>query len=150
MNTLRFPNEIFRDLDRVFIGADQLLRNALEDTSTLNAPKYPPYNIEQINEDNYRITIAVAGFSAEELDVQTQYNMLTVTGTKAVTEKENEKRTFIYRGIAEREFRRQFKLLDYIKVKSINLENGLLVIDLVREVPEALKPRKLDIGYKAE
>jgi molecular chaperone IbpA len=147
MSTLRtFPNDIFRDFDRIFIGGEQLLRAALEDGPAL-ASKYPPYNIEQVNEDNYRITIAVAGFGQDELDVQLHYNTLTVTGIKKT---ESESKVYVYRGIAEREFRRQFKLLDYIKVKSIELENGLLVIDLLREVPEALKPRKLDIGYKSE
>ncbi len=105
---------------------------------------YPPYNIEKTGENGYRISMAVAGFSQDELDLTVQENTLTVTGKAAEGETEN--REFLHRGIAKRAFERRFQLADVIKVTDASYANGLLNIDLVREIPEEKKPRKVVIG----
>lgn len=105
---------------------------------------YPPYNIEKTGEGAYRIAMAVAGFAEDELDITVQENTLTVTGKTA--EDENGGREFLHRGIGKRAFERRFQLADVIKVTNANYENGLLNIDLVREIPEEKKPRKVIIG----
>lgn len=104
---------------------------------------WPPYNIEHTGENAYRIELAVAGFRAEDLEIELKEGLLTVTGRKGEVETE---RKFLHRGIAERGFERRFQLADHVRVLGANLEHGLLVIDLVREIPEALKPRKIAIG----
>lgn len=109
------------------------------------APGYPPYNIERTGENAYRVTLAVAGFSDKDLDIQAKENVLTVTGEKK-EEKQEETAEVLYRGIAARAFERRFQLADHVEVKGASLENGLLHIDLVREIPEAMKPRKIAIG----
>ena len=106
---------------------------------------YPPYDIEKTGEDGYRITLAAAGFAADELEITAQPNLLIVAGRKAREEEEGA-RTYLHRGIAARNFERKFELADYVVVKSASYENGVLAIDLVREVPEALKPRRIEIG----
>lgn len=106
---------------------------------------FPPYNIEKVGEDAYCISMAVAGFSSEELDITVQENMLIVSGKSAETAAQNE-RQYLHRGIAKRAFERRFQLADTIKVTGANYENGLLNIELVREVPEHKKPRKIEIG----
>lgn len=106
---------------------------------------FPPYNIEKLGEDHYRITMAVAGFAPAELDITAQENTLVVTG-KAAEAAEAGERTFLHRGIAKRAFERRFQLADVIKVTGAGFENGLLHIDLVREVPEHKKPRKIEIA----
>ena len=134
----------FSPLFRSTIGFDRLAR--LVDSATRldgGAIAYPPYNIEKTGEDAYRLTMAVAGFSENELDVTVHEGTMIVTG-KAV-EKEDEDR-FLHRGIARRAFERRFTLSDYMKVTGASLENGLLHVDLVREVPEAAKPRQIKIG----
>jgi len=107
------------------------------------AGTYPPYNIEKTSEDAYRVSIAVAGFKADELDINVHRSVLTVTGRSKA---ETEAGKFLHRGIAGRAFERRFELADYVKVAKADLESGLLHIDLVREVPEAAKPRKVAIG----
>jgi molecular chaperone IbpA len=104
---------------------------------------FPPYNIEASGENAYRITIAVAGFAETELSVTQHDNELVVTGN---TDSDGEQRQFLYRGIAAGAFERRFQLADHVKVTEANLSNGLLRIDLVREIPEALRPRKIEIG----
>jgi molecular chaperone IbpA len=104
---------------------------------------YPPYNIEKTGEDAYRITLAVAGFSDDELSIEAKDGQLVVTGRKAEAE---DKPAVLYRGIATRAFERRFQLADHVRAVEAVTENGLLHIDLVREVPEALKPRKIEIG----
>lgn len=104
---------------------------------------YPPYNIEKVGDDHYRIALAVAGFAERDLSVTQESNLLTVTGTKA---DEADKGAYLYRGIAGRSFSRQFSLADYVLVRSAKLSNGLLTIDLERELPEAMKPRRIAIG----
>ncbi len=106
---------------------------------------YPPYNIERVDENNYRITMAVAGFSESDLDIEVREGMLRVTGTKP--EKEEDADTvFLHRGIAARNFERRFRLAEYVEVSNAKLENGLLHIDLRRELPDAMKPRKIEIA----
>ncbi|MEM6422404.1 MAG: Hsp20 family protein, partial [Pseudomonadota bacterium] len=111
------------------------------------APSYPPYNIEKTGEDAYRITVAVAGFGDGELNVEVRDQTLTVTAKKAPVENAD-KRVFLHRGIAERGFERRFQLADHVRVAGADLVNGLLHIDLVREVPEALKPRTIAIASR--
>ena len=109
------------------------------------APGYPPYNIERTGENDYRISIAVAGFGENELTIESKENTLTVKGEKQVQKEEN-KGEVLYQGIAARAFERVFQLADYVQVKGANLENGLLHVDLVREIPEAKKPRQIAIN----
>jgi molecular chaperone IbpA len=132
----------FAPLWRSTIGFDHLadlvdstLRQASED-------HYPPYNIERTSEDNYRISVAVAGFLADDIAVTAEQNALTIEGRKP----EEAAGEYLYRGIAARPFRRVFNLADYVQVKEASFRDGLLVIDLVREVPEAMKPRRIQIG----
>lgn len=106
---------------------------------------YPPYNIEKTGDDSYRITLAVAGFSMGDLDIEARDGQLIVKGGKAPVSEENAP-IYLHRGIAERSFERRFQLADHVRASGANLENGLLHIDLVRELPEALKPRKIEIG----
>ncbi len=106
---------------------------------------FPPYNIEKLGEDRYRITMAVAGFAPDELDIMVQENSLIVTG-KAGEQAQPAERSFLHRGIAKRAFERRFQLADVIRVTGAGFENGLLHIELVREVPEHKKPRKIEIG----
>ena len=108
------------------------------------APGYPPYNIERTGENDYRITLAVAGFDESELSIESKENTLTVKGEKQV--KQDTAAEVLYQGIAGRAFERAFQLADYVQVKGANLENGLLHVDLVREIPEAKKPRQIAIG----
>ena len=134
----------FSPLFRSTIGFDRLAR--LVDTATRvdnTALSYPPYNIETTGEDAYRLTMAVAGFARDELDITVHENTLIVTG-KAQREDENGR--YLHRGIARRAFERRFSLADHLKVTGASLDNGLLHVDLVREVPEAMKPRQINIA----
>jgi len=106
---------------------------------------FPPYDVEKTDEDGYRITLATAGFNPDELEITALPNLLVVTGHKAKAAGEDG-RTYLHRGIAGRDFERKFELADYVLVKSAAYDNGLLSINLVREVPEALKPRRIEIG----
>ncbi|MBU2881168.1 Hsp20 family protein [Psychrosphaera sp. B3R10] len=130
-------------LYRSFIGFDHLATLLDSANRTDKSNGYPPYNIESVADDKYRITMAIAGFSDNELDIQSEHNTLVVKGIKP--ELKTDKK-YLYQGIAERNFERRFQLGDYIKVIDAELENGLLHIFLEREVPEALKPRKIEIG----
>jgi len=132
----------FTPLFRTAIGFDHLA-DALESAYRTEAGGYPPYNIEVTGADRYRITMAVAGFTKSDLDLQVKENVLSVSGAR----KEDEtKRRFLHRGIATRSFERQFQLADYVRVVSAELKDGLLHIGLVREVPEAMKPRRIAIN----
>ena len=134
----------FAPLLRSSIGFENL--NRLVDFATRGeADAYPPYNIEKLHEDSYRISMAVAGFSSDELDLTVQDNVLIVIG-RANEPAGGEEPQYIHRGIAKRAFERRFQLADTIKVTSAGYDNGLLNIDLVREVPEHKKPRKIAIG----
>ena len=132
----------FTPLFRSSIGFDRLA-DLLETATADAATGYPPYNIERTDENAYRVDIAVAGFRPEELDIEVKENLLTVTGRKAAND---EPRRFLHRGLAERNFERRFQLADYVVVTDANLADGLLSISLKRELPEALKPRRIEIG----
>jgi molecular chaperone IbpA len=131
-------------LYRSTVGFDRVfsLFDDLADTST---PGYPPYNIERTGENDYRITVAVAGFSEPELTIEVKENTLKISGDKQ-TKTEAKKSEPLYQGIAARAFERVFQLADHVQVKGASLENGLLHVDLVREIPEAKKPRQITIG----
>ena len=133
----------FTPYRRSTIGFDRLFE-FLENTSREQADNYPPYDIEKLSDDRYRITLAVAGFSPNDIDITARQNLLTVTGRKA----ENRARdgSFVHMGIATRAFERRFELADFVRVENADLADGLLVIDLVREVPEAMRPKKVQIG----
>ena len=113
------------------------------------APGYPPYNIERTGENDYRITVAVAGFSEPELSLEVKENTLKITGEKQ-SKTEEKKGETLYQGIAARAFERVFQLADHVQVKGASLENGLLHVDLVREIPEAKKPRRIAIGSNSQ
>jgi len=137
----------FSPLYRSAIGFDRLAQvfdNAMRSDAQ---PSYPPYNIELVAEDKYRITMAVAGFDRSELEIETERDTLKITGRK---QKDDAQRTFLHRGIAARDFEQRFQLADHVRAVSARIDNGLLNIDLIREVPEALKPRKLEIGGDAK
>ncbi len=133
---------------RSTVGFDRVF-GLLDSLSDGSAQTYPPYNIERTGENAYRITMAVAGFAEGDLSIESKENTLTVKGEKK-SETEKEDREFLYRGIGSRAFERRFQLADHVEVKSASLENGLLHVDLVREIPEAMKPRTIAInGSKA-
>lgn len=132
----------FSPLYRSAIGFDRLAQLFDDAQRTEAQPSYPPYNIELVTEDEYRVTMAVAGFDRSELDIETERDQLKIVGRR---QKEDGKRTYLHRGIAARDFEHRFQLADHVKVVGANLENGLLSIALAREVPEALKPRKVSI-----
>ena len=131
-------------LYRTAIGFDRLAET-LSSASRVDSNGYPPYNIESLGDDQYRITMAVAGFGENELEIQTERNTLTITGAKQDSESEDGSE-FLYRGIATRSFERRFQLADHVRPVSARTENGLLHVDLVREVPEALRPRRIEIA----
>ena len=132
-------------LYRSTVGFDRLFNLLDQATSNESAPSYPPYNIERTAENAYRITIAVAGFGEGDLSIESKENALTVKGEKQLVEGA-EKREVLHQGIAARAFERRFQLADYVQVTGASLKNGLLHIDLVREIPEAKKPRQIPIG----
>ena len=132
----------FSPLYRSVVGFDRLA-DLLDSATAETSSGYPPYNIERLDENAYRVEIAVAGFRADELDIQVKENLLTVTGRKTAND---EPRKFLHRGLAERNFERKFQLADYVVVTDANLADGLLQVSLKRELPEALKPRRIEIG----
>ncbi len=132
----------FSPLYRSSVGFDRLA--SLIDAATRGdhgQNSYPPYNIESVDEDHYRITMAVAGFALSDLEIESKSNQLTVKGIKSA----GGKKQYLHQGIAERSFEHRFQLADFVRVDGANLENGLLHIDLVRELPEAMKPRSIEI-----
>ena len=133
-------------LYRSAVGFDRLA-NLLENAARSSQDSgYPPYNIETLGENAYRIEIAVAGFTTDELNIEVKENLLTVTGRKSANDDVVPQKTYLHRGLAERDFERRFQLADYVVVTDANLVNGLLTITLKRELPEALKPRRVEIG----
>lgn len=135
----------FSPLYRSTVGFDHL--SSLLDSvnrSDANQTSYPPYNIELLDKDKYQITMAVAGFQEADLDIQTEKGTLTVTGKNSADEAAG--RNYLHQGIAARNFERRFQLADHVEVTGARLANGLLYIDLLREIPEAMKPKKIAIG----
>lgn len=132
----------FTPYRRTTVGFDRLF-DLLERQARANAgDNYPPFNIERRGDDSYRITLAVAGFKPEDIDITAQQNLLVVKGSKP----DAEDRNFLHVGIANRSFERRFELADFVLVQAADMADGLLTIDLVREVPEAMKPKKVLIG----
>jgi molecular chaperone IbpA len=138
----------FSPLYRSMIGVDRMAD--LIDTAMRSEGdrSYPPYDVEKTGDEGYRITLAAAGFGAHELEITAQPNLLIVAGRKTKQE-EDGARTYLHRGIAARDFERKFELADHVVVKSASYDNGVLAIELAREVPEALKPRRIEIGGPA-
>ena len=132
----------FSPLYHSAIGFDRMA-SLLDSVARDTKPSYPPYNIERLDENDYRITMAVAGFTEDQLDITSEQNSLVIRGSQ---EESGEDRNFLHRGIAARNFERKFQLAEHVRVASARLENGLLHVDLVRELPEAMKPRKIAIG----
>ncbi|WP_167767599.1 Hsp20 family protein [Bradyrhizobium frederickii] len=132
---------------RSTVGFDRLFSLLDQAGSDGGSPGYPPYNIERTGENAYRITVAVSGFAKDELSLVAKENTLTIKGEKVANE--NSKNEVLYRGIAARAFERAFQLADFVQVKDASLENGLLHVDLVREIPEAKKPRQIAINTGA-
>ena len=124
------------------VGFDRLFE--FLETGASSAENYPPFDIERLGADHFRITLALAGFRADDIDITAQQNMLIVTGRK--NQSESDKRALVYNGIATRAFERRFQLADFVRVEAADLADGLLTIDLVREVPDAMKPHKISIG----
>ncbi|MEW9798282.1 Hsp20 family protein [Alteromonas sp. CYL-A6] len=135
-------------LYRSFIGSDHLASLIDAATRSEKQSTYPPYNIELLGEDKYRITMAVAGFSKDDVTIEVIENTLTVTGKRASEENTDEQRKFLHKGISERNFERKFQLGDHVKVLGADMENGLLHIDMERVIPEAKKPRQIEIGSR--
>ncbi len=129
----------FAPLWRSSIGFDRLI-DLVDAAQRSNEETYPPYNIERVAEDRYQISLALAGFSPSDVSVTAEQNVVTIEGRK-----NEEKREYLYHGISARAFKRQFSLADHVEVKNASFDNGVLRIDLVREVPEAMKPRKIAI-----
>lgn len=140
----------FTPLYRSAVGFDRLAGLLESAARTGQENGWPPYNIETTGENAYRIEVAVAGFTSDELTLEVKENLLTVTGRKTANDAAGDGdaavRTFLHHGLAERDFERRFQLADYVVVKGAELVNGLLTIDLARELPEALKPRRIEIG----
>ncbi|MBY0562938.1 MAG: Hsp20 family protein [Hyphomonadaceae bacterium] len=137
------PANELNPLYRTLVGFDRIA-NLMDQAARLDAaPGYPPFNVEQIGEDEFRIELAVAGFSQDDLTIEFKQNSLVVTGQRKQPETP---RNFLHRGIAERGFERRFGLADHVRVSAAKLEHGLLTIHLVRELPELLKPRKIEIS----
>ena len=136
----------FTPLYRSAVGFDRLAGLLESAARTSQENGWPPYNIETTGENAYRIEIAVAGFKPEELNLEVKENLLTVTGRKTANDDAGTGRTYLHRGLAERDFERRFQLADYVVVKGADLTNGLLSIELARELPEALKPRQIEIN----
>jgi molecular chaperone IbpA len=134
----------FAPLWRSTVGFDRLF-DLLDQTQHRPDDNYPPYNIERLGEDRYQISLALAGFNLNEIAVTAGLNVLTVEGRKS----DKDQHEYLYQGISARPFKRQFNLADYVQVKAATFDNGLLRVELVREIPEAMKPRRIAIGAGA-
>jgi molecular chaperone IbpA len=132
----------FTPFRRSTVGFDRLFEMLENGSSAAAAESYPPFDLEHDGQDRYRITLAVAGFGQDEIDITAQQNMLIISGRK----QENDERSYVQRGIATRSFERRFALGDYVQVKGAELRDGLLRVELVREIPEEMKPRRIEIG----
>ncbi|HVJ01131.1 MAG TPA: Hsp20 family protein [Sphingomonas sp.] len=135
----------FTPFRRSTIGFDRLFDLLEASARQASGENYPPFNLERLAEDRYRITLAVAGFKSDEIDVTAQQNLLLVSGKKR-EENENNPGSYLHLGIANRSFERRFELADFVRVEKADLADGLLTIELVREVPEAMKPKKIPVN----
>ena len=135
----------FAPFRRSTVGFDRLFELLENGSSLLSPDNYPPFDIEQDGDDRYRITLAVAGFRPDEIDITAKQNLLVVSAQKS----EESERKYVHRGIAARSFERRFALGDYVQVRGAEMKDGLLTIELVREIPEEMKPRKIEIGGSA-
>lgn len=135
----------FSPLYRSTVGFDRLFTMLDSLAQPDQGQTYPPYNIERTGENAYRITMAVAGFDEDELSIEAREHTLTVKGERAENSEDGNNSELLYRGIAKRAFERRFQLADHVEVRGASLKNGLLHIDLVREIPEAMKPRRIEI-----
>ncbi|MEL7542271.1 MAG: Hsp20 family protein [Pseudomonadota bacterium] len=135
-------------LYRQSVGFDRLV-NLVDSLTSVDGESggYPPYNIERLGEHDYRIAMAVAGFSRDDLEIEVKESMLSIRGNKS---SEQDEKKYLHRGLANRAFERRFQLADHMQVKAADLKDGMLSVDLVREVPEAMKPRTIDIGSGSE
>src|SRR3954452_19485940 len=139
----------FAPYRRSAVGFDRLF-DMLENSSFGNGGEnYPPFDLIKLGDNDYRIELAVAGFKPDELDITSQQNQLIVSGRKKEEDEQKEGNDYVYRGIATRSFERRFALADHIQVKGADIRDGLLSIELVREIPEAMKPKKINIGSGA-
>ena len=138
----------FSPYRRSTVGFDRLFDFLENNGRAEPTDNYPPYDIEKLSDDSYRITLAVAGFSSSDIDITARQNMLVVTGRKA--ENRNKDGNYLHMGIATRAFERRFELADFVRVERADMKDGLLSIELLREIPEAMKPRKIDINAGAE
>lgn len=139
-----FINDTMRDLNRLAIGFEPTLRRLQTSQNKSNSlTGYPPFNLERVDDNHYRITIAVAGFTIDDLDITVANNQLTISGE---IKDRDDSRVYIHKGIAERSFSRNFVLADHVNVTSATLINGMLTLDLVQEIPDALKPKKIPIS----
>ena len=135
----------FTPYRRTAIGFDRLFDMLESAGQQSQSDNYPPFNLERLAEDRYRITLAVAGFKSDEIDITAQQNLLVVAGRKS-EESANDRAAFLHLGIANRNFERRFELADFVRVERADLTDGLLTIELVREIPDAMKPRKIAVG----
>ena len=140
----------FAPLYRSTIGFDRLFSTLDQLDGVEGLSNYPPYNIERTGENAYRISVAVAGFTDADLSIETKENRLAIRGEKQTTNGEETTGDVLYQGIAARTFERSFQLADHVEVKGASLENGLLHVDLVREIPEAMKPRSIPIANSSK
>ena len=137
----------FSPYRRSTVGFDRLFDYLETSGRSEQADNYPPYDIEKLSDDSYRITLAVAGFGPGDIDITARQNMLIITGRKA--ENRNRDGNYLHMGIATRAFERRFELADFVRVEAADMKDGLLSIELIREIPEAMKPRKIDINSSA-
>lgn len=131
---------------RSTVGFDRIF-DFIENSARLQHDNYPPFNIERIDQDRYRVTLAIAGFKVDEIDITAQQNLLQISGRKDETT-QDDRAQFLHLGIANRSFERRFELADFVRVENAELADGLLTVTLVREVPDAMKPRKIAINGK--
>jgi molecular chaperone IbpA len=149
MEDVAMRNYDFAPLWRSSVGFDRLF-DLINDTQRLDAQdNYPPYDILRTGENAYRISIALAGFSPEEISITAQQNRLTVAGSRAEHEASSPEHEYLHQGISARPFERQFNLEDHVEVEGASFENGLLQIELARKIPEAMKPRRIELGAGA-
>ena len=134
----------FTPYRRSTVGFDRLFDLLENNSRAQQGDNYPPFNIERSSDDQYRITLALAGFKSGEIDITAQQNLLVIAGSKENAQTDT--RDFLHVGIANRNFERRFELADFVRVDSAKLEDGLLIIDLIREIPEAMKPKKIAIN----